>query len=269
MIRGPKPKSIDEKKQTGTYRPSRDVLHPIEPSDNPPIKPDYLTPAAEAVPFRLIRDVDGWSEEAKDHPIYNLLRYEPNDWQTSYEFRQQIAFHVILTGNAFVFINRSPSGVPLELFAYEPGKVTVVQDSDKNLSYRVQTGKRKTVDYVTIPQEDMWHIKGPSWNGWMGLNATKLARRAIGLMSTGGLTWVGERGKELVRLPGGSQITPNHALDRLGGNSGGQSIIVNVNGASNEAHVRQLVMEGIVAATPQLNHQAYSYTMSRAGRPRM
>ena len=33
----------------------------------------------------------------------------------------------------------------------------------------------------------------------------------------GGLTWVGERGKELVNLPGGTQITPNHALGEGGG----------------------------------------------------
>lgn len=33
----------------------------------------------------------------------------------------------------------------------------------------------------------------------------------------GGLTWVGERGKELVSLPKGSQVTPNHELKNLGG----------------------------------------------------
>lgn len=32
----------------------------------------------------------------------------------------------------------------------------------------------------------------------------------------GGLTWVGERGKELVNLPRGSQVVPNHALGGIG-----------------------------------------------------
>jgi hypothetical protein len=33
----------------------------------------------------------------------------------------------------------------------------------------------------------------------------------------GGLTWVGERGKELVNLPRGSQVIPNHQIGAAGG----------------------------------------------------
>jgi HK97 family phage portal protein len=29
--------------------------------------------------------------------------------------------------------------------------------------------------------EDIWHWRGPSWNSWMGLDATRMARDAIGL----------------------------------------------------------------------------------------
>jgi hypothetical protein len=34
---------------------------------------------------------------------------------------------------------------------------------------------------MVFPQSQIWHIRGPSWNGWLGLDATKLARDAIGL----------------------------------------------------------------------------------------
>ena len=135
------------------------------------------------VPFKVLKPSKngGRGEDAKDHPLYSLLRHSPNDWQTSYEFREQVAFHIVLTGDAFVYINRDARGQPLELYAYEPGSVTVTRSDDYTLSYRLQTGKRKTVDFIDIPAENMWHIKGPSWNGWRGLNMTKIAREAIGL----------------------------------------------------------------------------------------
>lgn len=135
------------------------------------------------VPFKLLRPAanGGRGEDAVDHPVYRLLRYEPNDWQTSYEFREQVAFHVVLTGNAFVYINRDGQGRPQELYAFEPGSVTVTRKDDYSLSYRIVTGKRKTVDFIDVPQKDIWHIKGPSWNGWLGMDMVKQARKAIGL----------------------------------------------------------------------------------------
>ncbi|QWT15313.1 phage portal protein [Sphingobium xenophagum] len=135
------------------------------------------------VPFKLLqKQKNDRGEEASFHPLAALLRHTPNDWQTSYELREQMAFHLILTGNAFCFLNRhNRTKEILEIYAFEPGSVTVTQNADYTLSYRVQTGKRKTIDFIDVPAENMWHIKGPSWNGWMGLNATKLARQAIGL----------------------------------------------------------------------------------------
>lgn len=131
------------------------------------------------VPWKLYRR-DGISGrvEARDHPLFRLLHRRPNPWQTSFEFREQIAFHLVLTNNAFVFLNRSASGEVLEMFAYEPGNVNVTRNPDMSLSYSVALagGAR-----VQIPAESIWHIRGPSWNGYIGLDAVNLARNAIGL----------------------------------------------------------------------------------------
>ena len=34
---------------------------------------------------------------------------------------------------------------------------------------------------IRVPGAEMWHLRGPSWNGWMGLEGVKLAREVIGL----------------------------------------------------------------------------------------
>jgi phage portal protein BeeE len=34
---------------------------------------------------------------------------------------------------------------------------------------------------MTLTEPEIWHLRGLSWNGWMGMPAIKLAREAIGL----------------------------------------------------------------------------------------
>lgn len=123
------------------------------------------------------KDATGSRREASDHPLYYLLKRRPNDWQTSFEFREQIAFHLVLTGNAFVFVNRA-GGKIIELLPYEPGAVEVKRGSDLSLSYTLTLADGQR---VAVPAANMWHIRGPSWNGYLGLEAVHLARNAIGL----------------------------------------------------------------------------------------
>lgn len=129
------------------------------------------------VPFQVYREADGVRKVASDRDIYWLLHKRPNDWQTSFEFREQITLHLVLCFNAYVFINRAGDGRVLELLPLEPGMVTVRQAADRVLSYTYTAGG----EAMEIPAAQMWHIRGPSWNGWQGLDATRLAREALGL----------------------------------------------------------------------------------------
>jgi len=130
------------------------------------------------LPVGVFRKVGESRESASDHPVAWLLSEEPNEWQDDFEFREQIGLHLALAGNAFVFVNRSASGRIIELLPYEPGAVTVMRNTDLSLSYRLTLGGGQQ---VAIPPANMWHIRGPSWNGYLGLDAVKLARNVIGL----------------------------------------------------------------------------------------
>lgn len=72
----------------------------------------------------------------------------------------------------------------------------------------------------------------------------------------GGLAMVGERGRELVNLPRGSQVIPNHRAEGML-NQRGESpspgkddrvLNVHINGASGDPHVRELVRQGVQEA---------------------
>lgn len=115
---------------------------------------------------------------AREHPLYPLLSESPNEWQTSFEFREQLVWHMALTGDAFVFVNRGTRGEVLELIALNPGSVTVKQAKDWSLTYTVTS---KEGEKREIPAEAIWHIRGPSMNGFQGLDFVKVAREAVGL----------------------------------------------------------------------------------------
>jgi len=132
------------------------------------------------VPLKIMR-VDGNKRlPALDHPLYDVLANKPNDYQTSFEYRETISMHVTLTGNAYSFINRSASRGIIELIPFEPSSVKTVRNDDFTLQYEVRA---KNGSVKVFPQEAIWHIKGPSWNSWLGLDAVKLARKAILLSS--------------------------------------------------------------------------------------
>jgi HK97 family phage portal protein len=117
------------------------------------------------------------SDEARDHPLYRLLWRRPNDWQTAYEFWETIVFHMMLVGNAYVYVSRLGDRI-IELIVLEPQRVTVTQMPDRTLYYDV-IGEDQVQRRFT--GRDIWHLRGPSWNGWMGMETIRLARETIGL----------------------------------------------------------------------------------------
>lgn len=117
------------------------------------------------------------SDIAEEHPLYELLSLKPNAWQTSFEFREQIGLHLSLHANAYVYKVRGLRGKIVELLPFAPESVRVIRDG-WDLRYEVYDSKNRKIE---VPQEDMWHIRGPSWDGVVGMDSLKLAREAIGL----------------------------------------------------------------------------------------
>jgi HK97 family phage portal protein len=56
--------------------------------------------------------------------------------------------------------------------------VLVDRKSDMSITYQVMFEDGRS---PILTEADVWHIRGPSWNSWMGIEAVKYARDAIGL----------------------------------------------------------------------------------------
>ena len=144
------------------------------------------------VPFKVFKErADGGSDVVKDHPLSRLLYRRPNRWQTSFEFRENMVFQVALAGDFFAFKN-IVRGKLKELIPLDPGSVTVDRSSNGILTYRIHAQSATTsgepystqsafIEEKEFPAESIWHVRGPSWNTWMGLPAVTIARESIGL----------------------------------------------------------------------------------------
>lgn len=129
------------------------------------------------VPLKIHKSLaDGKHEVASDHNVHKLISIKPNHWQTPFEFVENLMFQAGLVGNFYAFKNKS-RGKILSLLPFEPGTVITEVDQKRNLQYKV------TIDgeQRTIPADMMWHVKGPSWRTYIGMEAVKYAREAIGL----------------------------------------------------------------------------------------
>lgn len=141
----------------------------------------YMNGTAQ-VPFRLMQAAGGKRLSVADKPLAKLLTRKPNPWQTSYEFRETITLHAIMTSNAYVFVNRVGIGREIrELIPIEPKRVEVKRKPDMTLEYKVSNENGAS---QVFGSDAIWHLRGPSWNSWLGLDIIKLAREAIGLAIT-------------------------------------------------------------------------------------
>ena len=127
-------------------------------------------------PFKLMQLKDGKREPARDNPLFEVLSLKPNDYMTSFELRENIGIVTAMTGNWFAFINRTKDGIQ-ELLPWEPGQVKIIRDKWM-VGYVLTT---KDGEQVPVPPQNIWHVKGPTWNTYLGLDGVKLARESIGL----------------------------------------------------------------------------------------
>lgn len=138
-----------------------------------------LAQSVGMLPLNVFREDDkGARKLAKDHPLFELLHHQPNDWQTSVEFFEMLVLSLCLRGNAYAYINRARSGRVVELLPLHPDMVRTEMGSDFRLTYVVTLEGGGEKRYA--PGE-IFHVRGLTLNGWLGISPIAYARESIGL----------------------------------------------------------------------------------------
>jgi HK97 family phage portal protein len=120
-----------------------------------------------------LEEADGDRILQKNHPVQKLLAKKPNNYMTSYTFKDVILTNLLLEGNAYFLIVRDGSARPIELICLDPSKVEVYRHEGQ-LYYKIEG------EDSTILQDDMLHFVGLSFDGLKGRSVLNSQRATIG-----------------------------------------------------------------------------------------
>jgi len=137
-----------------------------------------LSTSVAGLPLHLYRRLPGGGKEiAREHPLYKLLHTQPNSWQTSFEWREQMMLHLLTTGAAFdekVYAG----GTISEIVPLHPSRMKVEQIENMRLRYTYREASGGSTVYT---QDAIMSVRGMSDDGVHGLSMIEMARDAIGL----------------------------------------------------------------------------------------
>lgn len=134
-----------------------------------------ISETVASLPLLLYRRLpDGGKARAEDHPLYELLRINPNTEQTSLEWREQMLAHLLLRGNAYSIIVRRGKGIS-ELVPVSPDDVDPKVNNGAILGYEIRGGGQTEV----LRPSDVLHVRGLSTNGVLGRSVLKDAADAF------------------------------------------------------------------------------------------
>lgn len=132
-----------------------------------------------SLPLFVYKRLKEGKEKAPDHALYNILHSQPNPEMSSFIYREMMAIHLLLWGNSYSQIIETPGGDIKELFPLLPWNMTVMRENNSlKLIYKYKLPDNSE---IIIPNRNILHIIGMSFDGLVGKSLIALAREAIGL----------------------------------------------------------------------------------------
>lgn len=121
------------------------------------------------------RTADGGREAAVDHPLHDIIRYQPNAKDTAFEYHEQTQGVLGLEGNSYSLIDRDGRGNITELLPINPKKVIVLKGPDGMPYYDIpEIGE-------ILPMRMVHHIKSFSLDGFIGTSPIQTNPDVLGL----------------------------------------------------------------------------------------
>jgi len=105
---------------------------------------------------------------------FNILNVQPNPFMSAFMFKKMIIVHLLLRGNAYVFIERSKTGRVLSLTLMNPDLMNVlVQDNDIKYFY--------SPNAATYDKSQIIHLMNYTMDGIVGISTLQYAANSLGI----------------------------------------------------------------------------------------
>lgn len=129
------------------------------------------------------KEKNGNAARAEDHPLHEVLVEQPNSDMNGVEYREASTSNIVARGNAYSIIERRSSGDVISLYPVPSARVQVKRDESTNFQTRYGIADRGQTEWY--PADKIWHRRGFSFDGLIGLSPLQCAREAIGLSLAG------------------------------------------------------------------------------------
>lgn len=130
-----------------------------------------LSEAVSSLPMGVFTDDDGNKYPDTSNPLYNIIKYKPNNYQSRSTFLEKIMMDILTNGNSYVFIERNGAGKVTQLLPLNFDDVTITT-KDGYLFYETKNG--------FFDSSDILHFKTLSQDGIVGLSPIDQCKNAIG-----------------------------------------------------------------------------------------
>lgn len=127
----------------------------------------------------ILRDID--KTRVLTHPLYSVLHDAPNDDMCASEFWEMQIASLDLWGNAYSVIGRNEVGQVVALNPLRPERMTPRRSTAGVVTYHYATSHGRETVYR---QEDIFHLKGFTVDGLVGLSPLRYAAETIGGLLT-------------------------------------------------------------------------------------
>lgn len=144
---------------------------------------DILATVLAMLPLGVYQKLpnDGGAEPAPDHPLYDVLHDQPNDFQDSFQWRREQMFDVIDHGWAYDWLVGGRRGFAHQLVPIEPTLVTPKQQQITLPNGAVIPGRMlfdvrdaKTNRTQTFTQDEIFYLRGAGGKGILEYARTSL-----------------------------------------------------------------------------------------------
>lgn len=133
-----------------------------------------------SLPLTVERIVAGGHETDPNHPLFNLLAYRPNRWQTSFEWREMMEAHFQLRGACYSEIVSTGGAGVSELIPRHPDYIKPFRAPDGQLAFEYTpiSGPGR----IILQSEMHWrHLLPIGGDETQPISPIRMAREAIGL----------------------------------------------------------------------------------------
>jgi len=112
---------------------------------------DLISKTIATLPARVYRKTAKGREEQTWHPANRLLRVQPNDRQTPFQFRAYMQACLCQRGNAFAFIERNTYFEPTALVPVRPANVEIIETRSGKSMYRIDGREYDSTRMLHVP----------------------------------------------------------------------------------------------------------------------